>query len=228
MTTTRRGGRSRREWLVGAAALGGLGLMPRAQAGPPPTEDPRLAARLELWSGYARKSRNLVARIISTRTSSLLFEPLVVSGALAFLEPDTLALRDDDVTGSATVIRHGISTITSNRPDASSDPLAARPSLSWLSDRLVALFAPGDGSRLIADSVARVPKGRKRRLELLPPEGSPARQEIRMITVELDSVGGHILQITIDEARGDQLKLGLSDHRQNVDEDQVRRILEGG
>lgn len=216
----------RRAFGLGVLALG-LSATREALAGPPPVDDPRLAARLELWSGYARKSRNLLARTVSTRTSSLLFEPLVVSGSLAFVEPDTLALRDDDVTGSATLIRHGISTITSNRPDAAAKPLPSRPALTWLSDRLVALFAPGDGGRLIADSEARVPKGRKRRLELLPLEGSPARQEIRMVTVELDSVGGHILAITIDEAMGDQLEIMLSDHRQNVEEAQVRRVIEG-
>lgn len=217
----------RREWMIGAATVvGAAALVPDALAGPPPTDDPRLAARLELWSGYARKSHNLLARIISTRTSSLLFEPLVVSGSLAFMEPNVLALRDDDVTGSGTIIRHGIATIEANRLEAPvTDPLPARPALTWLSDRLVALFAPGDGSRLIAESVARVPKGRKRRLELLPPEGSPTRQEIRMITVELDSVGGHVLSITIDEARGDQLKIALSDHRQNVDEEQIQRVI---
>jgi hypothetical protein len=191
-------------------------------------DEQRLHNRLELWGNYARRTENLVARFLCERQTSLLYEPLVRTGTLAFVVPDTLTLRDDGLTGSTTRMHAGEVTIVPNEsgvPRGPESKPAALPALAWLRDRMLASFAPGDGSALVADSRARVPKGRTPRLELLPIAGSATRKQLRSLTIELDPVGGAVIRLVITEAQGDIVTLGFSDHRQNVDAEELRRLL---
>lgn len=217
----------RRDLLVGSGSLaivmGSSGLA-RAQS----PDERRLQNRIELWSNYARRTENLIARYVSERQSSLLYEPLVRTGVLAFAKPDRLVLRDDGLTGSTTTMEAGAITIAPNErsvpPGPPTDP-QANPALAWLRDRLVALFAPGDGASLVADCRTRVPKGRSPRLELLPITGSAVRRSMRSLTLTFDPVGGAVLNVEIAEAAGDVFELRLSDHRQNVGPEELERVF---
>lgn len=188
----------------------------------------RLQNRLELWGNYARRTENMVARYVCERHSSLLYEPLVRTGSLAFAVPDALTMRDDGLTGSTTKMSAGEVTI---RPNESSVPAgpdidpATLPGLAWLRDRMIALFAPGDASALVAQSRTRVPKSRAPRLELLPITGSAVRKLVRSLTVTFDPVGGAVIKLEISEAQGDIVELKLSDHRQNIDPEELARVL---
>jgi hypothetical protein len=229
---------SRRATLLGAAALGLVGSwfggswVVRAAPPNPDASDPearRLANRLELWAAFARKSSNLLARYSSIRTSPLLREELVGAGSLAFVEPATLVLRDDAATGSTTRIEAGTASIIPNDPSLprrSSVPRNEAPALRWLADHLVASFAPGDGSALLADARVEVPRGRTPRLSLLPPRDSAARTLIRSLTLTLDQVGGAVVRLEIAESDGGTFVLRVSDHRQAVDADLLTRVLE--
>jgi hypothetical protein len=192
-------------------------------------EDRRLQNRLELWGNYARRTENLAARYVCERHSSLLYEPLVRTGSLAFAVPDTLTLKDDGLTGSTTRMRAGEVSIRPNEssvpPGPEIDP-AALPGMAWLRDRMVALFAPGDASTLVAQSRTRVPKSRTPRLELLPITGSAVRKLLRSLTITFDPVGGAVIKIVISEAQGDIVELKLSDHRQNIDGEELARLIE--
>ncbi len=220
---------------LGAAAVGAVGLA-RAQA---PEEDsgldPRLAARLELRSAYARKTENLVTAYLSRRTSSMLVEPLVTTGRLVYQSSGSLLLRDDALTGSTTRVEGGRVTIASNQRQSETDPEPGgaspldpqgAPGLLWLRDRLLGLFAPDDGSALIAGAEATAPRGRKARIELRPPGGTLVRKVVRSVMVTLDPVGGAVLSVSIAEAQGDTFELQLSDHRQNVEAEEIERLLE--
>ena len=55
-----------------------------------------LQNRLELWSNYARRTKNVMARLVTTRETSLLDEPLVTQGSMVFDAPTTL--RDFVIT----------------------------------------------------------------------------------------------------------------------------------
>ena len=210
-----------------------------------PAADPdarRLANRLELWGTFARKSsQNLLARYTSTRTSPLLAEELVGSGALAFVAPGTLVLRDDSATGSTTRIEPSevahvpgdpvgreIAIVPNDPslPRRAMPPPSRAPALRWLADHLVACFAPGDGAALTADARVEVPRGRSPRLSLMPPRDSPARAMIRSVTLTLDQVGGAVLRVEIAESDGGSFVLAIADHRQNVAADLLARVLE--
>ena len=211
--------RSRRAVLAGTLGLLGVSLVGFA-APPVDREQRRLAARLELWATFARKSSNLLARYTSSRTSPLLHEPHASSGALAFVAPATLVLRDDSATGSTTRIEPGKVAIEPNDPSLPRRPMAQRsesPALRWLADHLVASFAPGDGSALTADARVEVPSGRTPRLILMPPRDSAARSVIRSVTLTLDQVGGAVVRLEIAESDGSNFVLGLADHRQAVE-----------
>lgn len=217
----------RRDLLIGGASLGVASLLSgRARAQAP--EDRRLQNRLELWGNYARRTENLVARYISERRSSLLYEPLVRTGALAFVAPDSLILRDDGLTGSTTTMESGEVRIQPNESSVPAGPETdpqTLPALGWLRDRMFAVFNPGDGTELLADSRNRVPRGRTPRLELLPITGSAVRKVLRSMMITLDPVGGAVLKVEISEAQGDVVILKLSDHRQNVDPEEIQRVL---
>jgi hypothetical protein len=222
---------TRRSLLVaGASGLALLGASLASRAAPSADRDKqRLDNRLELWGVFARKSQNLVARYTSTRSSPLLLEDLVGSGALAFVAPATLVLRDDGATGSTTRIEPGAVSISPNDPSLPQRPMPHRadaPALRWLADHLVACFAPGDGSTLIADARVEVPRGSTPRLSLLPPRDSVSRGLIRSVILTFDQVGGAVIGIEIAESDGGKFVLQLSDHRQNVDVEIIARVLD--
>lgn len=200
---------------------------PPAPEGPSPAER-RLANRLELWSGYARRTQSLMCRLSTRRETSLLEEPLETTGTLLFRAPDLLVLRDDGRQGSTTIIDGDEIRIVLNgvgRADPSAVVADQRPGAQWLARRLVHMFAPGDGTALVEGSRTHVPKGHGHRLELMPPIGSTTRRQLRSVSMQLDAVVGTITQITIAEAQGDRVILGLSDHRQNLPDEDLDAFL---
>lgn len=228
---------TRREWLLASSSLAAGGLVwarasSAAPAEPELTADQRrLANRLELWSGYAKRTKNLVARYNSERISSLLQQPLVNSGQLAFVAPATLVLRDDGATGSTTRIAPGLVEVRPNDPslprramlDASG---STPPALQWLADRMIACFAPGEGEALIAEVRSEVPRGQSPRLVILPRRGSPARVLLRSLTLTLDPVGGSVQRLVIAEADGGEYRLSLVEPQQNVEPEALARVLD--
>lgn len=232
---------TRRQGLLGALGLAGASVLVLASSGraappspgePEPTpEQRRLANRLELHHSYAKRSENLLARYTSERISSLLQQPLVNSGQLAFVAPATLVLRDDGATGSTTRIAPGTLELRANDPSLPHRSLldssgAVPPALQWLADRLIACFAPGDGQSLIADARNEVPRGATPRLVILPRRGSPARLVLRSLTLTLDPVGGAIQRIVIAEADGGEFRLALLEPQQNVEAEALARVLD--
>jgi len=224
---------------LAVAALVGPRLAGSAPAAPgePTPEERKLRNRLELWSSYAKRTQNLMARLSTRRETSLLTEPHEATGTLLFRAPSLLVLRDDGRQGSTTIIDGEQLRIVLNHDSGwagRSDPGAVvadhRPAAQWLARRLVHMFAPGDGTELVADSRTNVPKG-AHRLELMPPIGSTTRRQLRSVSMQLDPVVGTVTQIAIAEAQGDRVILGLSDHRQNLpaeDVDNFLRQLDGG
>lgn len=213
-----------RRSMLGAAVLAAVARPGRARADEEIT-DKRLANRLELWANYAKRTRNLLARVTTTRESALLDAPLVTTGDLIHRGPDLLVLRDDGLAGSTTFVEPRALEILPNQVregGARLVPTIERehaPAAGWLADRLLHLFAAGDGSELVADCRTDVPRGGFR-LDLLPPRASAIRKLVRSVTVHLDPVAGAVTQVLVAEAQGDRLRLQLSDHRQNVvDED---------
>jgi hypothetical protein len=208
----------------------GIGLCPTwARAAPSELEEKRLQNRLELWHNYAARTRNLLARVTTTRTTSLLDAPLVVTGTLAFSAPATLVLRDDGLGGSTTRIDGQDLRLTLNRADAGRDSLGGQrspPAASWVADRLVRMFAPGAEQDLVMGARTHVPHGRGYRLELMPPRGSLIRKTVRSMTVTLDPVAGAVVEIAIAEAQGDRVHLRLTDHRQNVSDEDIEALVE--
>lgn len=220
---------SRRDFVSALAALGALGASglhaPEALAAPP--LDRRLRNRLELWQTFAKRNERMIARYHSTRWSSLLKEPLLADGTIAFESPAHLVFVDDGFSGSRSEI-NGATTHLATREAGEEEResrLMSRPALEWLADRLVRIFAPGDPETLIEGARAEVPKGRTPRLELLPPRSHAARLELRGITLTLDPVGGAPLRIEIAEAQGDRQRFDLSDHRQKVDPRDLERWM---
>jgi hypothetical protein len=191
-------------------------------------QDRRLLNRLELWANYAGRTQNLVARYTLIRRSSLLNEPLTITGTLVFIAPDRLVFRDDGMTGSTTELSAGLMTIVASQAD-SADKLqlsaATHPAAQWLGQRLVRTFAPADGAALIAGCRTHVPKGRGYKLDLMPPRGSAVRKALRTVTLTLDPVAGAVTGIHISEAQGDVVVISLTDHRQNVDEGALNAAL---
>jgi hypothetical protein len=200
---------------------------PAPEDGPSP-EERKLANRLELWGSYARRTRNLMARVSTRRETSLLEEPHLATGTLLFRAPGLLVLRDDGRQGSTTIMDGSSIRIVLNGA-GKRDPEAVvadqRPAAQWLARRLVAMFAPGDGTALIEGSRTHVPKGYGHRLELMPPIGSTTRRQLRSVSIQLDPVVGTITQIVVAEAQGDRVVLGISDHRQNLPEEDVEGFL---
>jgi hypothetical protein len=205
------------------------GSAPADPDGPSPQER-KLANRLELWSGYARRTRNLMTRLSTRRETSLLEEPLETTGTLLFRAAGPLlVLRDDGRQGSTTIVDGDEIRIVLNgagRADPDAVVADQRPAAQWLARRLVHMFAPGDGTELVEGSRTHVPKGHGHRLELMPPIGSTTRRQIRSVSMQLDPVVGTITQIVIAEAQGDRMVLGISDHRQNLPDEDVEAFLE--
>lgn len=214
-----------RRRVVLAGLLGGV-LWPRIGLAAPDAATRRLENRLELWHNYAKSTRNLVARLTTTRTTSLLDEPLVVTGTLLFVAPGTLVLRDDGLAGSTTIIdRDGTRVFANGEAASTPRPPGREPALDWVAERLVRAFAPGEPDTLVAGGRTHVPKGRGYRLELLPPKGSTIRRLVRSVALELDAVAGAVVQLTIAEAQGDRVVLGLQDHRQNLPPEDLEPYL---
>ncbi len=200
-------------------ALPALTLAPHVARAGPSAQERKLANRLELWSSYSRRTRNLMARLSTRRETSLLEEPLQTTGTLVFREPATLVLRDDGRQGSTTLVEDDDIRIFLNgtkRDDPAATRPGSRPAARWLARRLLRLFAPGEGDDLLEDARTNVPKGRGYRLELMPPRGSAARRQVRALSLQLDPVTGAVIKLTIAEAQGDRITMGLSDHRQNL------------
>lgn len=194
----------------------------------PSAQERKLANRLELWQSYAKRTKNLMARLSTKRETSLLEEPLLSTGTLVFVAPQRLVLRDDGRQGSTTLIDGDQVRVFLNgvgKEDPSATVADTRPAAQWLAARLRLMFAPGDGSALLEHTRTHVPKGRGHRLELMPPRGSAARRQIRSVSVQLDAVAGTITQIVVAEAQGDRVVMGLSDHRQNLPEEDVEGFL---
>lgn len=207
-------------WLASTSALAG-----------PSAQQRKLDNRLELWGNYARRSTNLMARVSTKRETSLLEEPLLSTGTLVFVAPDRLVIREDGRQGATTTIEQTAIRITLNGREPGDDSAITadtRPSARWLAQRLLAAFSPGDGSELVANSRAQVPKGRGYRIELLPPRGSIARRQLRGVTLHLDPVAGSITRIVIAEAQGDRFELGLSDHRQALPDEDIEAFMQRG
>jgi hypothetical protein len=207
----------------------GMGLAPRLAAAEPSAQDRKRANRLELWGSYARRTRNLMARLSTRRDTSLLEEPLLSTGTLVFRAPQLLVFRDDGRQGSTTLVDGDKIRVFLNglgQDDPSNAVADSRPAAQWLAGRLVHLFAPGDGTALLENTRPHVPKGRGYRLELMPPRGSAARRQLRSISVQFDPVAGAITQITVAEAQGDRVVMGLHDHRQNLPEEDIDSFLE--
>ena len=191
--------------------------------------DTRLERRLELWRSFARRSQRLVARYRSTRRSALLRAPLIQTGVMGFRAPDTLVFRDDTIDGSTTVITGARGRVAPNRKldrlavSASADD--GHPALAWTNAKLLALFTPGDGSVLADDARLAAPRRRIPTLEILPPGRRAIRSRLRAVTATLDPASGAIASILIQEAQGDELRLELTDHRQDPSDDELSRVL---
>ncbi len=192
-----------------------------------------LQNRLELWSNYARRTKNVMARLVTTRETSLLDEPLVTQGSMVFDAPTTLLMRDDGLTGSSSLIEGETITVVPNQTTLASPPEiepAMREAQRWLADLLVRLFAPppkeeGGERSLIEGLRVDVPR-RSFRMELMPARGSVVRKTFRSVTVHLDPVVGTVTQVLIAQTQGDRVRLQLSDHRQNVDQADVDAVLD--
>jgi len=219
---------SRRSIVWGGVAAGLLGPSTALAA------DQRLLQnRLELWANYARRTKNVMARLVTTRETSLLDEPLVTQGSLVFDAPSTLLMRDDGLVGSSSLVEGDSVTVTPNQPTLAA-PAPVEPALreaqKWLSTILLRLFAPpppeeGGERSLIEGMRVDVPR-RSFRLELLPARGSVVRKTFRSVAVHLDPVVGTVNQILIAQTQGDRLRLRITDHRQNVEQSDVDAVLD--
>jgi hypothetical protein len=210
--------------------LAGVGLgSRRAWAAPTQLEEKRLQNRLALWHNYAARTKTLLARVTTTRETSLLESPLVVTGTLAFSAPATLVTRDDGLGGSTTRFDAEGVRVTLNRTEGGREAVSAMshaPAAAWVGDRLVRMFAPGDERDLVDGARFHIPRGRGYRLELMPPRGSVIRKVVRSITITLDPVAGAINEIAIAEAQGDRVHLRITDHRQNVPAEDIASFVE--
>ena len=218
---------SRRTLVVGGAAV--FAGVATVAAAPAELTRRRLANRLELWEEYTSRSDNLLARVATTRETSLLAEPVITTGSLLFVAPGTLVLRDDSAQGSTTIIDDSGTRVLANRDGLPSGPeirRGTRPAADWLATRLVRIFAPVPSAQLIEGCRAVVPKGRGYRLDLLPPRGSAIRRIIRSVSITMDPAAGAVTRIVIAEAQGDRVTLGLSDHRQGLSARDLTSITE--
>lgn len=218
---------SRRSLLWGGITAGLLGPSTARAA------DQRLLQnRLELWANYARRTKNVMARLVTTRETSLLDEPLVTQGSLVFDAPTTLLMRDDGLVGSSSLVEGESLTVRPNQPTLVGPPAvepAHREAQQWLATLLLRLFAPpppeeGSERSLIEGMRVDVPR-RSFRLELLPARGSVVRKTFRSVSVHLDPVVGTVNQILIAQTQGDRLRLRITDHRQNVEQADIDAVL---
>ena len=215
---------------LAAFALAWLGPRPSPLQAAPTAEVQarRLENRRTLWADYASKTRNLVARYELTRTTSLLTDPMRTTGTLIFVAPDRLVLRDDGLLGTRTEIEGERARIATAK-DSGDGPLAMpdTPGARWLAALLLRLFAPAPPDALTGHDRVRIPRARRGlRLELRPPRDHPATRSIRAVTVALDPAAGAVVQITIFEASGDNVRLTLTDHRQNVPDELLAQHLD--
>ena len=218
---------TRRALIAGGVAT--LLLPGRASA----ADERLLQNRLELWSNYARRTKNVLARLVTTRETSLLDEPLVTQGSLVFDAPTTLLMRDDGLGGSSSLIQGESVTVLPNQTTLASPPRvepSQREAQRWLASLLLRLFAPPPqeegGERTLIDGLrVNVPR-RSFRLELMPARGSVVRKTFRSVTVHLDPVVGTVTQILIAQTQGDRVRLQLSDHRQNIDQADIDAVLD--
>lgn len=192
-----------------------------------------LQNRLELWANYARRTKNVMARLITTRETSLLDEPLVTQGALVFDAPTTLLMRDDGLAGSSTLIQGESVSVRPNQPTLAPPPAvepALRDAQRWLANLLLRLFAPPPkeegGERTLVEGLRYDVPRRSFQLELMPARGSVVRKTFRSVTVHLDPVVGTVTQILIAQTEGDRMRIQLSDHRQNVDQVDIDAVLD--
>ncbi len=217
----------KRRTVVRLAALTLLCASRTVRAAPTRAER-RLNNRLELWHQFAERNSNLRARYQLTRHTSILQHPLVATGTLVFVAPDRLVFFDDSDAGAKTQISGGKLSLTPrNTALAPGHPEVGAAGI-WLAARLVTLFAPGTPQGLIVDADVSIPRGAGMRLALNPPKDSPVRRDLRSMQIRFDPVTGAVVYIEVEEARGDRLIIGLSDHRQNVDPSTLADFLTEG
>lgn len=225
MTTSRRA-----FTLSTLSVMGTFIVLPRTSSAAP---NPKLLQnRLELWANYARRTKNVLARLVTTRETSLLDEPLVTTGSLVYAAPDTLVLRDDGLSGSATLIEGNRVHVVPNQTTLERPP-TVEPGLlaaqAWLAERLLRLFRPPQGDEgerdLIADARVDVPR-KSFRVELMPSRGSVVRKTFRSITVHLDPVVGAVTQVVVAQTQGDRVRMQITDHRQNVEAADVEAVVQ--
>lgn len=200
-----------------AALLLALGTCPfnnctARAAEPAPALQRPVTKRLALWQRAAPLAG---ARYTLTRKTSLLWDPLVVHGALT-LTPDLLELRDDERTGATTKIwRHGAASrceISANDPSLPPGPaVQASPALTWLQDHLLALLGARDQDALIKDARVSIPRGPGMAFELSPRTSHPAHTTIDGLRVRLDPDTGEIRELELVLTDGDRVTLTLSD-----------------
>ena len=209
-------------------AGGALAIFSAPAVGAPATT--KLERRLELWRVYARRNQRLVARYRSTRRTSLLKEPLYQSGTLLFEAPGRLVLRDDTIDGSTTYIDESSARIIPNRDGKDHEVVldAGRdsPALRWILTKTLALFAPGDGSTIENAASLKAPRGRVPTLEILPLKKRDIRVRLRALIVTLDPASGAISSILIQESQGDEFRVELSDHRQDVSAADFQKLMD--
>lgn len=197
------------------------------------TNERLLQNRLELWANYARRTKNMMARLITTRETSLLDEPLVSQGSLVFDAPSTLLMRDDGLAGSSTLIQGDTVTVRPTQPTLEPPPPiepALREAERWLAGLLLRLFSPPPaeegGQRVLVEGLRYDVPRRSFRLELMPARGSIVRKTFRSVTVHLDPVVGTVTQVLLAQTQGDRLRMQLTDHRQNVDQADIDAVLD--
>lgn len=189
---------------------------PAKPAASGPTSNRAVDKRLELWARPADGPR-LIARYQLSRTSSLLYEPLLAAGTLT-LDAETLELRDDDPRGATTRISGEALTIVANDPTLPPGPQPSPtggPGRRWLQARLFALLRARDLAALLADTQVKVARGPGMRLELSPARNHPASRELERLQIVLDPDLGEVLEIELREASGDRVLLTLSAHQRS-------------
>ncbi len=218
----------RRTWLMIAGATAAWGL-PGTQAQASTRAERRLKNRLGLWHQFAQRSQNLRARYQLTRHTSILQHPLVATGTLVFVASDRrLVFFDDSEVGAKTQIdAGGMSIVPRDHALRASEPKQG-PAAQWLATRLLRLFSPGEPDDLIAAAEVSIPRGSGMRLLLTPGEDSAVGRELRSMQLRFDPTTGAVVYIEVEEARGDRLVIGLSDHRQNVDPTTLSEFLGEG
>lgn len=217
--------------LLALTGLGGGALCGAPMSAVASSRTTTLERRLELWRVYARRNQRLVARYRSTRRTALLVEPLYQSGTLLFEAPGRLLLRDDTIDGSTTSLDARGARIVPNRDggrhEVALDADRDAPALQWMLSKTLALFAPSDGSSLERSASLRAPRGRVPTLEILPLKKRDIRVRLRAIIVTLDPASGAISSILIQESQGDEFRVELSDHRQDVSVADFQQLMDG-